>query len=322
MSSKIKIVTENEILDARGVISHKVHRTPVVHSTYLGELTNTNLFFKLELFQKTGSFKVRGVLNKLHSLSLEEKKNGVISLSAGNHAQALAWGAAQFGVSATITMPANSVKSKIEATRNYGGEVLLTEENLLEYCLSVQKERQLLLVHPFDDPSIIAGHGTIGLEIVEDVPAVDYIIVGVGGGGLISGIAAAAKAKNPKVKVIGVEPEGACAMSLSLERNETVHLDRVDTVADGLSAPFAGEYTLAHVQKFVDDVVIVSDDEILKALKLIWDRCKVLAEPAATSTLAAMLFNKVHIPEGATVVCVLSGGNVNMDEIQNLIIPV
>jgi threonine dehydratase len=261
-------------------------------------------------------------LNKLNSLSSKEKEKGVISLSAGNHAQALAWGAAQFGVPATITMPANSVKSKIEATCNYGGEVLLTEGNLLEYCLSVQKERNLLLVHPFDDPDIIAGHGSIGLEIVEDVPDVDYVIVGIGGGGLISGIAAAVKAKNPYVKVIGVEPEGACAMSQSLERNETVHLDRVDTVADGLSAPFAGEYTLAHVQKFVDDVVIVSDIEILHALKLIWDRCKVLAEPAATSTLAAMLFNKVHLPKGATVVCVLSGGNVNMDDIQNLINPV
>ena len=322
MSSKLKIVSENEILDAWGVISNKVHRTPVAHSTYLGELTHTKLFLKLELFQKTGSFKVRGVLNKLNSLSSKEKEKGVISLSAGNHAQALAWGAAQFGVPATITMPANSVKSKIEATCNYGGEVLLTEGNLLEYCLSVQKERNLLLVHPFDDPDIIAGHGSIGLEIVEDVPDMDYVIVGIGGGGLISGIAAAVKAKNPYVKVIGVEPEGACAMSQSLERNETVHLDRVDTVADGLSAPFAGEYTLAHVQKLVDDVVIVSDIEILHALKLIWDRCKVLAEPAATSTLAAMLFNKVHLPKGATVVCVLSGGNVNMDDIQNLINPV
>ena len=148
MSSKIKIVTENEILDARGVISHKVHRTPVVHSTYLGELTHTNLFFKLELFQKTGSFKVRGVLNKLHSLSSREKEKGVISLSAGNHAQALAWGSAQFGVSATITMPANSVKSKIEATRNYGGEVLLTKGNLLEYCMWYKKNAICFLFIP------------------------------------------------------------------------------------------------------------------------------------------------------------------------------
>jgi len=322
MSINKMIVPYDEILAAREVISDKVHRTPVVSSTYLGERTHTKLYLKLELFQKTGSFKVRGVLNKLNSLSVKDKKNGVISLSAGNHAQALAWGAAQFDISATITMPANSVASKVEATRNYGGEVLFTDGNLLDYCLSIQKERDYLLIHPFDDPKIIAGHGTIGLEIVEDVPDVDVVIVGIGGGGLISGIAAAVKARKPDTRIIGVEPEGASAMSQSLQRGEPVHLDRVNTVADGLSAPFAGEYTLAHVQEFVDDVVIVTDSEILKALKLIWDRCKVLAEPAATSTLAAMLFNKVHLPKGATVVCVLSGGNVNMDDIQNLINPV
>jgi threonine dehydratase len=218
-------------------------------------------------------------------------------------------------------MPANSVQSKVEATRNYGGEVLFTDGNLLEFCLSIKKERNLYLVHPFDDPKVIAGHGSLGLEIVEDIPDVDVVIVGIGGGGLISGIAAAVKAKKPDVKVIGVEPQGACAMSQSLQKGEPVHLDRVDTVADGLSAPFAGEYTLAHVQKFVDDVVIVSDAEILKALRIIWERCKVLAEPAASSTLAALLSNKIEIPEGAAVVCVLSGGNVNMDDIQKLINP-
>lgn len=316
-----KIVSYGEILDARNVISDKVHRTPIISSTYLGHHTRTKMYLKLELFQKTGSFKVRGVLNKLNSLSEMDKKNGVISLSAGNHAQALAWGAAQFGISSLITMPANSVKSKVEATRNYGGEVLFTDSNLLEFCLSIKKERNLYLVHPFDDPKVIAGHGSLGLEIVEDIPNVDVVIVGIGGGGLISGIAAAVKAKKPDVKVIGVEPQGACAMSQSLQLGEPVHLDRVDTVADGLSAPFAGEYTLAHVQKFADDVVIVTDSEILKALRIIWERCKVLAEPAASSTLAALLSNKIQLPEGAVVVCVLSGGNVNMDDIQKLINP-
>lgn len=322
MIHKNMLVTYNEILEARRVISPNVHRTPIIGSTYLSQLTNTIMYLKLELFQKTGSFKVRGVLNKLSSLKQEHKPKGVISLSAGNHAQALAWGAAQFDIPATITMPANSVPDKIEATRNYGGEVLLCDGNLLEFCLSIKKERNLYLVHPFDDPKIIAGHGTLGIEITEDIPQVDAVVVGIGGGGLISGIAAAVKEKKPGVKVFGVEPEGACAMSQSLQLGKPVHLDRVDTVADGLSAPFAGEYTLAHVQKFVDDIVIVSDLEILNALRIIWERCKVLAEPAAASTLAAILSKKIELEEGSTVVCVLSGGNVNMNDIQKLINPV
>jgi threonine dehydratase len=317
MSSKI--VQLQDVLAAREVISARVHRTPTVSSTYLSERTHTNLHLKLELFQKTGCFKVRGVTNKLNSLTAAEKSQGVITLSAGNHAQAVAWGSRQLGIPATLIMPEGSVQSKIDATQGYGGEVLTTPGNLLEFCLSVQKERGLLLVHPFDDPLIIAGHGTIGLEIVEDVPDVDCVIVGVGGGGLISGIATAIKAQRPNAKVIGVEPEGAPTMTRSLEKGEPVHLETVNTVADGLSAPFVGQLNLDHVQKFVEEVVIVSDFEIVNAMKLIWARCKVLAEPAAAATVAALLEEKVSIPEGATVVCVLSGGNVDMDGIEKLL---
>ncbi len=313
------IVQLEDVLAARDVISARVHRTPTVRSTYFSTRTHTNLHLKLELFQKTGCFKVRGVTNKLNSLTAAEKSQGVITLSAGNHAQAVAWGARQLGIPATLIMPEGSVQSKIEATQGYGGEVLTTPGNLLEFCLSVQKERGLLLVHPFDDPLIIAGHGTIGLEIVEDVPDVDYVIVGVGGGGLISGIATAIKAQRPNAKVIGVEPEGAPTMTRSLEKGEPVHLETVDTVADGLSAPFVGQLNLDHVRKFVEEVVIVSDHEIVNAMKLIWARCKVLAEPAAAATVAALLEKKVDIPEGATVVCVLSGGNVDIDGIEKLL---
>ena len=319
MSLKKNLIKYDDIVAAQEVIGGRVHRTPVAGSSYLGGQLGFRLHFKLELFQKTGSFKPRGVLNKLHHLNTEEKQKGVITLSSGNHAQALAWGAAQSGISSTVTMPAGSVQSKVEATRGYGADVVLSEGDLLETCLTIQKERDLVLVHPFDDPMIIAGQGTVGAEIWEDLPEVDAVLVGVGGGGLISGIAAALKAKKPKVKVIGIEPEGASAMSQSLRRGEPVHLDRVDTVADGLAAPFAGHHNLAHVQAYVDDVVIVSDREIMEAMGLILERCKVVAEPAAASTLAALLSGKASLPQGSTVLCVLSGGNVDRERLKALL---
>lgn len=314
-----KTIQPEDTLAAREVIAKKVHRTPIVRSSYFSDQTRCDFYLKLELFQKTGSFKVRGVSNKLNSLTPAERAQGVVSLSAGNHAQAVAWGASQFGIPATLIMPEGAVPGKLEATRGYGGKVLTTAGNLLEYCLSIQKERDLLLIHPFDDPLIIAGHSTIGLEIVEDLPEVDYVIVSIGGGGLISGIAAAVKAGKPSVKIIGVEPEGAPTMTRSLDKGEPVHLDDIDTIADGLAAPFVGQHNLDHVREFVDEIVLVSDAEIVSAMKLIWTRCKVLAEPAACATVAALLQERVAIPEGATVVCVLSGGNVNMNDLQALL---
>jgi threonine dehydratase len=293
-----------------------VHRTPVIGSSYLGGQAGVKLYLKLELFQKTGSFKPRGVLNRLHHLSPEDKQKGVITLSAGNHAQALAWAATQSGLLSTVVMPSTSVSSKIEATRSYGGEVVLSEGDLLETCLAIKEERGLALVHPFDDPMIIAGQGTVGVEILEDLPDVDAVIVGVGGGGLISGVATALKARKPKIKVIGVEPEGASAMTQSLQQGEPVHLDRVDTVADGLAAPFAGVHTLAHVKAYVDDLLIVTDQEIVDAMTLILERCKVVAEPAASSTVAALLSGKACLP---VVLCLLSGGNVDRKRLKTLL---
>jgi threonine ammonia-lyase medium form len=319
VAPKRNLIKQDDILAAQAVIAGRVHRTPVMISSYLGGQVGVQLHFKLELFQKTGSFKPRGALNKLHHLSSEDKQKGVITLSAGNHAQALAWAATQSGIASTVVMPAAAVRSKIEATRSYGGEVILTEGDLLETCLTIQKERDLTLVHPFDDPMIIAGQGTVGLEILEDVPAVDAVVVGVGGGGLISGIATALKAENSQVQVIGVEPEGASAMTQSLQRGEVVHLDQVNTIADGLAAPFAGQHTLAHVQAYVDDMVIVSDQEIVEAMVLILERCKVIAEPAAASTLAGLLSGRVSLRQGSTVVCVLSGGNIDRERLKALL---
>lgn len=313
------LVGLDEIHAAREVIRPHLHRTPVAGSSYLGERIGATLFFKLEMFQKTGSFKPRGVLNNMHNLPDEKKRLGVISLSAGNHAQALAYAAAMSGIPATIVMPANAVRSKVDATRGYGGEVVLTNGDLMETTLEIQRQRNLTLVHPFDDLNTIAGTGTLGLEILDDVPHPDVVVVGVGGGGLISGVAAAVKLNNPGVRVIGVEPEGAPGMTRSLATGVPAHLDTLDTIADGLAAPFVGQHNLDHVQAFVDDVVLVSDEQIVQAMGLILERGKVLAEAAAASTYAALLAGRVPLASGETAVCVLSGGNLDVPRLVELL---
>ncbi len=311
----------SDILKAQRVIADHVHRTPIISSTNLGQRIGATLYFKAEVFQKTGSFKPRGALNKLHHLTVEEKEQGVITISAGNHAQGLAYAASLMGINATVVMPQAAVKSKIKATKGYGAEVILhgKGKDLMTKCREIQQDRDLTLVHPFDDPYIIAGQGTIGLEILKDVVTPDVVVVPVGGGGLISGIATAIKSKNPKVKVIGVEPIGAAAMAQSLKQGTVVSLNNIDTIADGLAAPFAGEYTLAHVKKYVDEIVLVSDEEIIAALRLILERCKILTEPAGAAGFAALLFEKVVVPKGAQVVCVLSGGNIDRSYLKEIL---
>ena len=304
-----------DVTGAQQIIAGRVHRTPLISSTILGKRTDTHLHFKVEVFQKTGSFKPRGAINKLHHLTEKERKKGVITISAGNLAQGLAYAASLLGNSATVVMPHTTPANKINATKSYGAEVVLTKGDLLATCLEVQKKRNLTFVHPFDDPHMVAGHGTIGLEILEDLPEVDVIFVPVGGGGLISGIATAIKLKKPAVKIVGVEPVGASAMWQSLQQRAVVHLDRTDTVADGLAAPFVGELNLASVQKYVNELVLVSDDEIIKALCLILERCKLLTEPAGAAGFAALLFEKAKIPSGSETVCVLSGGNIDLSRL-------
>lgn len=304
-----------DITSAQQIIAGRVHRTPLISSTTLGKRTDTHLHFKVEVFQKTGSFKPRGAINKLHHLTEKDRKKGVITISAGNLAQGLAYAASLLGTSATVVMPNTAPPNKVNATKGYGAEVVLTEDDLLATCLEVQKKRNLTFVHPFDDPHMVAGHGTIGLEILEDLPEVDVVFVPVGGGGLISGIATAIKLKKPAVKIVGVEPVGASAMWQSLQQRAVVHLDRTDTVADGLAAPFVGELNLASVQKYVDELVLVSDDEMIEALCLILERCKLLTEPAGAAGFAALLFNKAKIPSGSKTVCVLSGGNIDLSRL-------
>ncbi len=308
-----------DITNAQQIIAGRVHRTPLMSSMTLGRRTNAHLHFKAEVFQKTGSFKPRGAINKLHHLTAEERKRGVITISSGNHAQGLAYAASLFGISATVVMPHTTPANKVSATRGYGAEVVLTEGVIFTTCLEIQKERNLTLVHPFDDPHVVAGQGTIGLEILDDLPEVDAVFVPVGGGGLISGIATAIKLSKPAVKIVGVEPIGASAMWQSLQRKAVVHLDKIDTIAEGLAAPFVGELNLALVQKYVDELVLVSDDEMIEALGLILEWCKILTEPAGAAGFAALLFKKANIPSGSEVVCLLSGGNIDSSRLGHLL---
>lgn len=313
------LVTLRDISNARDVIAGRLHRTPTVSSGYPSRQCHANVFLKLELFQKTGSFKPRGVLNALAALDAPARARGVISLSAGNHAQALAWGATSLGIRSTIVMPNTAQHSKIEATRGYGGEVVLTHADLLETCLTIQRERGLTLIHPFDDPRVIAGQGTVGLELVEDVPNVDLVLVACGGGGLLSGVAAAVKQSRPSARVIGVEPEGASAMSQSLARGEAVRLERLDTIADGLAAPFAGRLNLAHVQKFVDVMLVVSDRDIVAALGTLVERCKIVPEPAGAAAVAPLLNGELRIEGGINVAAIVCGGNIDRQRLKSLL---
>ena len=308
-----------DIQRAQAKVGGLVHVTPVMSSMTVGDQLGVRLRLKAELFQKTGSFKPRGVFNKLLSMDPADLSRGLVSLSAGNHAAALAYGATAVGARATIVMPASAMPSKVEATRRYGGEVVQTDGSLLATCLELQQERDLTLVHPFDDLAVMAGQGTVGLELIEQVPDADMVVVPVGGGGLISGIAAAVKLKHPSVRVVGVEPEEADAMCRSLEQGAPAHLDKVDTIADGLAPPFAGEHTFRHVQSFVDEVVRVADSEIIDAVRVLIKHCKLAAEPAGAAGLAALLAGKVSPPAGGTVVCVVSGGNVGLDLLKRLL---
>jgi threonine dehydratase len=313
------LVTLADIEAARLRIEGRLHRTPLLRSTSLGRMFGVDLWLKAELFQKTGSFKPRGVFNKLLALSRNDMANGLVSISAGNHAAALAHVARAVGTTATIVMPTEALRSKIEATRAYGGEVVLTDGDLLEECRRIQAARGSTMVHPFDDPAVIAGQGTVGLEMVEDLPKVEIVVVPVGGGGLVSGIAAAVKARRPEVKVVGVEPERSNAMSRSIRAGRPVAIGHPATVADGLNAPFAGDHTLRHVQALVDDVVTVSDEDIVASLRLVMQRTKLAAEPSGVAAVAGLLAGVVRPRAGAAVVCVVSGGNFDVERLKQIL---
>ncbi len=260
-------------------------------------------------------------MNKLNSLTAEEKANGVVSTSAGNFAAGLAYAAAAMGIKATIVMPEAAVKGKVAATRAYGATAILhgVGKDLVPKAKELAEQQKLTFLHPYDDPLVIAGTGTIGLEIIEDVPAPDVVFVPVGGGGLIAGIATAIKTLSPSTRVIGVEPTGAVKMFTSLQQHKPMSLEKSNTIADGLAAPTAGVHPLEHVEKYVDEVVLVTDDEIKEAMLLIMERSKLFVEPSGAAGFAALLYNKVNVPAGSTVVCVLSGGNIDREKLKAIL---
>jgi len=311
------VLTASDIRAARERISSLVHRTPTLRSTSLGELLGgVELHLKAELFQRTGSFKPRGVANKLLALSDEEKARGFVTFSRGNHAQALAYAARAIGVPATIVMAADAVPAKVNATRAYGGELILTDGDIWELCQRLMVERGLTLVHPFDDDAVMAGQGTIGLELLEEVPELETVIVPIGGGGLIAGIATAIKDARPNVRIVGVEAEASNAMAQALRAGASVQIGNRRTIADGINAPYAGERCLEVVQHLVDELVTVPEDEILAGLRLLLERAKLGAEPAAATPIAALLAGQVRTRDGEQVVCLISGGNLDLDTLK------
>ena len=250
----------------------------------------------------------------------QQRASGVITTSAGNHAQGLAYAASVFNVCATVVMNENASPLKIEKTRDYGAEVvLIPEKNTFPTTLSIAKERGMTLVHPFDDLDLITGHASIGLEIIEEFPDVDVIITPIGGGGLISGLATGVKLLKPEVKIIGVEPEGAPAMWRSIKEKKVVPPETMDTIAAGLAPPFVGEHNFRIVETLVDEVVLVSDDEIVEALLLTLEHTKILTEPSGAASVAALLFDKVTITSNSNVLCVLSGGNVDRNDLKGFL---
>jgi len=300
--------------DARARIAGSVHRTPLLRSRFFSERVGVPVYLKCENLQKTGAFKVRGALHRLIRLSEDERARGVVTISAGNHAQAVAWAGAAAGVDTVVVMPAHASPAKVAASRAYGAEVILHGDAKAAFARAFElaEERGLRFIHPFDDEEVVAGHGSCGLEIVEDLPDVGTVVVPVGGGGLISGIATAVATVRPGVAVWGVEPEGADAMRRSLEAGKALHLDRVDTLADGLAAPMAGVLNHALVAEHARGVVTVSDADIVDAMKLLLERMKLLAEPAGAAALAALLTGRIPTRDDAPVAVVISGGNVDL----------
>jgi threonine dehydratase len=312
----------DDVLDARSRVAEVARHTPLDYSHTFSRLTGADVHLKLENFQRTGSFKIRGASNRIRTLSDAEREVGVVTASAGNHAQGVALAAARAGVDSKIVMPRHAPISKVEATERYGGEVVLHGEDYNEAqdrAHDIAETEGRTYVHAFDDEFVMAGQGTIGLEIVEDCPDLDTVVVPIGGGGLISGIATAVKGKLPDARVVGVQAEGASSVADSLQKGEIVSRDSVDTIADGIATRHVGEKPFAVIRERVDEVVTVSDEEIAVALTYLLERSKTLVEGAGAVALAAVLFESFDYDEGETVVPALCGGNIDMNTLTTVI---
>ena len=314
------------LLDVRAAaarVAGRLHRTPLMGSATLAERGGVKrVDLKCESFQKTGSFKTRGSLNLLSNLDPAARERGVVSVSAGNHAQALAWCARAEGIACTVVMPALATQSKVDASRGYGARVIQhgTGAEAFERAHELEREEGLTFVHPFDDDRIIAGAGTCGLELLEQSASPpDVVLVPVGGGGLISGVAVAIKESLPSARVFGVEPRGAAVMRKSLDAGHAERMPSMSTIADGLAAPMAGERNFEIVRRWVEDIVLVDDDEIAEAMRVLMSRCKLVAEPAGAAATAALLSGRLPLRPGDSVAVLVSGGNVDLSKMKDML---
>ena len=312
-------VTLGMVLEARERLKSVVRRTDLVPSKILSN-EKREVFLKTECLQHTGSFKVRGAYNKISQLSPDELKCGVIASSAGNHAQGVALGAQAFGIKATIVMPEGAPLAKVAATRSYGAEVVLSGavyDDAYAKAMQLQAETGATFVHPFNDPLVIAGQGSVGLEIMDELEDVDAIVVPVGGGGLISGVATAVKLLKPRIKVIGVQAAGAPSMLKSRQEGKIVSLTSASTIADGIAVKTPGDLTFDICHKFVDDIVTVDDDEIASAILTLLEKCKIVAEGAGATPVAAVMFDKINVT--GKIACLVSGGNIDVTTLQRIL---
>ena len=316
------IITLDDVKEAKKRISKYAVKTPLWRTSQLDEILGCKVWLKPESLQLTGSFKLRGALNKLLSLTDEQKAQGVVCASSGNHGQAVAYAAKLLGIHAKVVMPTNSNPVKLEGVHKYGAEIILygTKSSEREAKMSeIVAQENRVAVHPFDDNQVKAGQGTIFLEIWDDNPAINCLVVPIGGGGLISGIATAAKAVNPNIKIVGVEPAGAPRYSLSRKAKKPVSLDKVDTIADGTRTDKANPNNFPIIEKYVDDLVSVDDEQIKQAMKLILSQAKLFVEPSSAAVVAAALFKKIPCTINDDVCFVLSGGNGDLNLLASII---
>ena len=302
---------------ARALVATHIARTPLLTSRSLGERIGARAFLKAENLQRTGSFKPRGAVNAILGLTAEQRKNGIVTMSAGNAAQAIAYAGRAVGAKVTVAMPQSAPKTKVEATRGYGAEIVFAPDMLGLRALvkEIQERQGSYFLHPYDDDGMIAGHGSCALEILDDLPDADLFVVGVGGGGLISGIAVAVAAKRPGARVIGVEPKGADAVRKALDAGSPVPMERVQTIADGLAAPIAGVRNLEIIRRHVADVVLIPDEEIIEGVRFLASRARLIAEPAGGAAVGALLSGAVKPRPGENVVAIVSGGNVDLSRL-------
>ena len=316
------MISLSDVREARERVDDVARHTPLERSRTFSEMSGADVHLKLENFQRTGAFKIRGAMNRIATLSESEREAGVVTASAGNHAQGVALAADRAGVDATVVMPKFAPVSKVKATRGYGASVRLEGVDYDEaqaYAHELERQEDRTYVHAFDDPVVMAGQGTLGLEIVDDCPDLDTVVVPIGGGGLISGVAVAIKEQLPDARVVGVQAEGAASAAASLSAGEVTEIDSVDTIADGIATRSVGERTLEVMAEYVDEVVTVDDREIALALTLLLERSKTLVEGAGAVALAAVLSEAFAYDDDETVVAALCGGNIDINRLGTVI---